>query len=72
MKSKIISLSIIASLILLFIIFYKGLNKRNFYEPKSQIKNIPEFTAITFFKKEKVNSQIIFNKNKFYLFNIWA
>ena len=72
MKSKIISILIIASLILVFIIFYKGLNKRNFYEPKSQIKNIPEFTAITFFKKEKVNSQIIFNKNKFYLFNIWA
>ena len=72
MKSKIISLLIIVPLILMFIIFYKGLNKDNFYEPKSQIKNIPEFTAITFFEKEKVNSQIIFNKNKFYLFNIWA
>ena len=72
MKSKIISFLIIIPLILVFIIFYKGLNKSNFYEPKSKIKNIPVFTTITFFQKEKINSQNIFDKNKFYLFNIWA
>ena len=55
MKSKIISFLIIIPLILVFIIFYKGLNKSNFYEPKSKIKNIPVFTAITFFQKEKIN-----------------
>ena len=62
----------IVSLLLVFVIFYKGLNKSSFYEPKSKIKNIPEFSAITFFKKEEVNSKNIFDKNKFYLFNIWA
>ena len=72
MKNRIISILIIISLILVFVIFYKGLNKSNFYEPKSKIKNIPEFTALTFFKKEEVNSKNIFNKKKFYLFNIWA
>ena len=72
MKSKIISFSIIILLILVFIIFYKGLNKSNFYEPRSKIENIPVFTAITFFQKEKINSQNIFDKNKFYLLNIWA
>ena len=53
MKSKIISFLIIIPLILVFIIFYKGLNKSNFYEPKSKIENIPVFTAITFFQKKK-------------------
>ena len=72
MKNKIISILIIIPLILVFVIFYKGLNESNFYEPKSKIKNIPEFTALTFFKKEEVNSKNIFNKKKFYLFNIWA
>ena len=71
MKSKIILFLIIILLILVFTIFYKGLNKSNFYEPKSKIENIPVFTAITFFQK-KINSQNIFVKNKFYLFNIWA
>ena len=72
MKSKIISFLIIIPLIFVFTIFYKGLNKSNFYEPKSKIKNIPVFKTITFFQKEKINSQNIFDKNKFYLFNIWA
>ena len=72
MKNKIISFLIIFPLLLAFIIFYKGLNKSSFYEPKSKIKNIPEFSAITFFKKEEINSKNIFDKNKFYLFNIWA
>ena len=72
MKSKIIPFLIIIPLILVFTIFYKGLNKSNFYEPKSKIENIPVFTAVTFFQKKKINSQNIFVKNKFYLLNIWA
>ena len=72
MKSKIILILIIIPLILVFIISYKGLSQSNFYEPKSKIKNIPVFTTITFFQKEKINSKNIFDKDKFYLFNIWA
>ncbi len=56
----------------MFVIFYKGLNKSVFYEPKNKIENIPEFSAITFFQKQEVNSKNIFDKNKFYLVNIWA
>ena len=36
------------------------------------LKNIPEFSAITFFQKQEVNSKNIFDKDKFYLVNIWA
>ena len=36
------------------------------------MKNIPEFSSETFFQKKILNSKDIFNKNKFYLFNIWA
>ncbi len=72
MKNRLIFLSIIILLISTFVIFYKGLNKSSVYEPKSKIKNIPEFSAITFFQKEKVNLKQVFEKDKFYLFNIWA
>ena len=72
MKNRIISFLIIVSLILVFVIFYKGLNKSSFYETKSKIKDIPEFSAITFFQNKEINSKDIFNEKKFYLFNIWA
>ena len=54
------------------IIFYKGLSKTTLYEPESRIQNIPEFTSVTFFKKEEINSKKIFNETEFYLLNIWA
>tara|TARA_B100000035_G_scaffold238928_1_gene207222 strand:- start:305 stop:820 length:516 start_codon:yes stop_codon:yes gene_type:complete len=72
MKSKIIFFIFITLFIFTFIIFYKSLNKSALYEPKSEIKSIPEFTATTFFENEEVSSKKIFNQNKFYLVNIWA
>ncbi len=72
MKKKIILVLIIILLVLTFIIFFKGLNKSSIYEPKSKIKTIPELTAITFFQKEEIHLKKIFDKDKFYLFNIWA
>ncbi len=72
MKNRIIFTIIIVSFIFAFVIFYKGLNKSSLYEPKSKIKDIPEFTTTTFFENETVNSKNIFNQNKFYLLNIWS
>ena len=72
MKKRIISSTIIVFLIFMFIIFYKSLNKSSFYEPTSQIKNIPQFFAKSFYSKEKINSKKIFVKDKYYLLNIWA
>ena len=72
MKKRIISFLIIISFIFAFVIFYKGLNKSSFYEPKSEIKEIPKFLSKSFFSKEEIESQKLFDENKFYLFNIWA
>jgi len=72
MKNRSIYSLIILFLIFAFVIFYKSLNKSNLYEPKSKIKDIPEFVTISFFEKEDINSKTFFNKNKFYLLNIWA
>ena len=72
MKKKITTLIVIISMIFIFMIFYKSLNKPTLYEPISEIKDIPEFTAITFFENKELSSKDIFNQNKFYLVNIWA
>jgi cytochrome c biogenesis protein CcmG/thiol:disulfide interchange protein DsbE len=72
MKNKIVSFSVCIFFIFTFVIFYRGLNNRNVYEPTINEKNIPKFFAETFFKKELLQSEDIFNQNKFYLLNIWA
>ncbi len=71
MKNKIIYLITTLFLIFIFLILFKGLNKSNLYEPKSEIKVVPEFFAIDFLGRE-INSKNIFDKNNFYLVNIWA
>lgn len=72
MKKRAISSLIIISLIFVFVIFYKSLNKSNLYEPTNNIKNIPQFLAISFHSQEEINSKKIFSENKYYLLNIWA
>ena len=73
MKDKLIPLIIIISFIIIFLIFYKGLQETNIYTPNSEIKkNIPIFSSVSFDSKENVYSSEIFNSNKFYLLNIWA
>ena len=72
MKKRIISFLIISSLIFAFVIFYKGLNQSSFYQPKSEIEEIPKFFAKTFYSKEEIDSQKFFKKDKYYLLNIWA
>ena len=72
MKNRITSFLITTFLIFVFVIFYKGLNKSNLYTPTIENKSIPEFTTETFFQKKIINSKNLFDKNKFYLVNIWA
>ena len=72
MRNKTFYFLLIVFFIFVFVIFYRGLNNSNLYTPKIDEKNIPEFSSKTFFKKRYVNSKDIFNKNKFYILNIWA
>ena len=72
MRNRIVYLLLVVFFIFVFVIFYKGLNKSNLYSPNANIKNIPEFTSKTLTKKRSLNSKDIFDKNNFYLLNIWA
>ena len=73
MKTKIFPIFISIVFILIFIIFYRGLQNSNIYIPKSNIeKEIPNFDAKILYGYEKLNSKEVFKKDKFYLMNIWA
>ena len=72
MKNKVIFFLISSFFIFIFFIFYKGLNQSNLYQPKSKVKNVPQFSIITFYEQKEIHSKNIFNQNKYYLLNIWA
>ena len=73
MKDKIFLIILIFIFSTVFFIFYKGLQNSNIYTPKVEYKkNIPIFDAQIFGKKNRINSNQIFNRDKFYLLNIWA
>ena len=73
MKNKIILTFLIFIFSIVFFIFYKGLQNSNIYTPNVEYKkNIPIFEAQMFDKEKKINSNQIFNRDKFYLLNIWA
>ena len=72
MGNRIAYLLLIIFFSFVFLVFYRGLDNSNLYTPKTDVKDIPEFTSETFFKKKSLNSNDIFNTNNFYLLNIWA
>ena len=73
MKIKIFSIFFVIFFSIIFLMFYKGLENSNIYEPKVNLeKNIPVFVAKMFSTNKKINSEKIFAGDKFYLMNIWA
>ena len=73
MKNRIFLISIISIFIIIFVIFYKGLQNSNIYTPETKTNNkIPEFSAELFYSKKLINSSELFNLDKFYLLNIWS
>jgi len=72
MKNRIVYYLLVIFFVFVFVIFYRGLNNSNLYTPNTNIKIIPEFTSETLLKKKSVNSKDIFNKEDYYLLNIWA
>ena len=73
MKNKIFfSVAIISSLIIFFVLF-KGLQNTNIYKPQVDVKkDIPYFEAKIFDSDIVKNSNEIFQKENFYLLNIWS
>ena len=73
MKNSLLPLSIISIFIIIFLIFYKGLQNSNIYTPETKINNdIPSFSAKLFYSKKLIDSSELFNLDKFYLLNIWS
>jgi len=73
MKSKFLPFLLISILIIIFIIFYRGLQNNNIYTPETNIINeVPSFSEELLYSNKIVNSSEIFNSNKFYLLNIWS
>ena len=73
MKNKILPISIVFVFIIIFIIFYQGLQNTNIYTPDSKTNfEIPSVSVKLFNSDEIINTLEIFNSNKFYLLNIWS
>ena len=73
MKKKFLSISFVVIFIIIFVVFYKGLKNTNIYTPDVKINNeVPSFSAKSFYSNEKINSSDVFEKDKFYLLNIWS
>ena len=73
MKTKIFTIFFVTIFLVIFFIFYKGLQNPNIYQPKIGLeKNIPIFNAGLLNNDNQINSKEIFDDNNFYLLNIWA
>ena len=73
MKNKILPIAVTLIFIMIFVIFYKGLQDTNIYTPEiSTNKKIPTFSVQLFYSKEITNSSEIFNLDEFFLLNIWS
>ena len=73
MKNKLLPLSITFVFIIIFIIFFKGLQNTNIYTPETKtIYEVPSVSVKLFNSNEIVNTLEIFQSDKFYLLNIWS
>ena len=73
MKKNIFYLILLLFFTFIFTVFYKGLDKPNFYTPKEvNNKNFEEFTSFELFSNKQFDSKDIIEDNKFTLVNIWS
>ena len=73
MKNKLLLFSIGLVFMIIFIIFYKGLQNTNIYTPESKISyEIPLVSVELFNSNEIVSTKEIFNSDNYYLLNIWS
>ena len=73
MKKNIFYSILFLFFIFIFIVFYLGLDKPNFYTPsESKNKNFTTFTSKELFLNDEFNSNDIIENNNFTLLNVWA
>jgi len=73
MKTKILFPLFIIFFLLLFFVFYRGLNYTNIYTPKvNPNENIPLFNVKIFRTNQEVSSKEIFKGDNYFLLNIWS
>jgi len=73
MKKKIFLPLIILVFVIIFLIFYRGLDESNIYIPKNTKQyEIPAFDTKEFFSGSIIKSTKIFELDKVYLVNIWS
>jgi len=73
MKNKILPIAFSLIFIIIFILFYKGLQDTSIYTPKSKIKDkVPVFSVNLFNSDKIISSSELFKSDKFYLLNIWS
>ena len=71
MKTKFFPFFITAIFLLVFFIFYRGLQNSNIYTPNLDLeKKIPSLVFKSFDTNSDIISENIFHKNKFYLMNM--
>ena len=73
MKIRVIPIIATIFFIIIFILFYRGLENSNIYVPKTNInKQIPTFNAKLYNSSQEISSSKIFKDNQFYIMNIWS
>ena len=73
MKNKFKEIIFFLFFIFCFVVFYKGLNNSNIYTPNIKVeKKIPFFKAKDFNSNIYMDSEKIFEENKYFIVNIWA
>ena len=73
MKNKLLLFLISLVFIIIFIIFYKGLQNTNIYTPETKISYKVPLVSVKLFNSNKiVNTKEIFNSDNYYLLNIWS
>ena len=71
MKTRVFTIFLFIIFSIVFLVFYKGLQNSNIYQPKIVLdKEVPIFNAKIFRNSDQISSKEIFDSDQFYLMNV--